>query len=62
MGLLVALVVTRLLKSWLFGVQAFDGTTFVVANVLLLAAAVLASWVPSRRAARVDPMVALRWE
>jgi predicted permease len=61
-GILAAIVTTRLLASWLYGVHSLDIWSFTAAALLLLAAALLASYLPSRRASRVDPMVALRYE
>ncbi len=60
LGLLVAFGVTRLMTSLLFGVTAADPLTFGVVAVGLLAVALLASYLPARRASRVDPMTALR--
>jgi predicted permease len=62
LGLAGALVVTRLLRSFLFEIQPFDPLTFGVVVALLSVAAAVACWLPARRAARVDPMVALRSE
>jgi putative ABC transport system permease protein len=59
-GLLGALATSRLLESLLFGVTARDVPTFVAAAAVILAVAALATWLPARRAARVDPSVALR--
>jgi putative ABC transport system permease protein len=61
-GLLGALLTTHLLNSFLFGVGSTDPLTFVLSALLLVLAAALASYIPARRAAKVDPMVALRYE
>jgi putative ABC transport system permease protein len=61
-GLIAAAVLTRLMQSVLYGITPTDPTTFAAVGVGLLAVAALASWLPARRAARVDPMVALRAE
>jgi putative ABC transport system permease protein len=62
LGVFAALGLTRLLRSLLFGVAATDPTTFVAVTCFLLAVAVMASLVPARRAARSDPVTALRAE
>ena len=61
-GLMASLVVTRLMKSLLFGVSASDPTTFAFIALLLVVTALLACWIPARRATKVDPMIALRYE
>ncbi len=62
LGLLVALAVTRSLEKLVHGVSTTDPLTFAGIALLLLAVALLACWLPARRAARVDPLVALRCE
>jgi predicted permease len=61
-GLPAALAVTRLLQGLLFGISPTDPVTFLVVPLMLLGVACFACWLPARRAARVDPMVALRSE
>jgi putative ABC transport system permease protein len=61
-GLVVALGVTRLMSSFLYGIESTDPFTFAAVSLLLLATALLACYLPARRATRVDPMVALRHE
>lgn len=61
-GFIVALVSTRVMKSLLYGVGANDISIYTVVILLLSLAALLASYIPARRAMKVDPMVALRYE
>jgi len=62
LGLVAAAGLTRLMSSLLFGVTALDPVTYAAVSALLIAAAVLASYVPARRAIAVDPVQALRAE
>jgi putative ABC transport system permease protein len=59
-GTIAALALTRLMRSLLFGVAATDPLTFATAITILVAVSILASWLPVRRAARVDPMIAMQ--
>jgi ABC-type antimicrobial peptide transport system permease subunit len=61
-GLAAALGLTRLVKAMLYGVQPWDPVTLAGGVLLLMAVALMASWIPARRAARVQPMEALRHE
>jgi ABC-type antimicrobial peptide transport system permease subunit len=61
-GLCLSLGVSYLLRHVLYGLNTIDGASYAVVALLLLGIALLASYLPSRRAMRVDPMVALRYE
>ena len=62
LGMLLALGTARLLSSVVYEVSATDPLVFVATPILLMAVALVACYLPARRAARIDPMVALRWE
>jgi len=61
-GAIAALALTQFMSSLLFGVSSADPMTFLCVALLLGMVAFLASYIPARRAAKVDPMVALRYE
>ena len=61
-GIAGSLVLTRTVESLLFGVTATDPLTFAAVTLLLVSAALLACFIPARRATKVDPMIALRCE
>ncbi|HKV71021.1 MAG TPA: FtsX-like permease family protein [Gemmatimonadales bacterium] len=61
-GVAGALYLTRFIAASLYGVSRFDPWAFITAALVLALAVLLASWLPARRAAKIDPMVALRYE
>jgi ABC-type antimicrobial peptide transport system permease subunit len=61
-GLIAALTTTRLMARFLYGVQPTDPATFAAVSLLLVAVAVLACYAPARKAMKVNPMIALRYE
>jgi putative ABC transport system permease protein len=61
-GVPSALAATRLISSYLFGLKATDPLTIILCSLLMLTIAALAGYLQARRAAKVDPLVALRYE
>jgi ABC-type antimicrobial peptide transport system permease subunit len=61
-GLLGAMFLTRSMQTILYGIQSSDALTFIEVMLVLLGASLLASWLPARRALRIDPVTALRYD
>jgi len=61
-GLLLSLALARALSSLLIGVSGYDVTTFIIVSTLLVLVALVACYLPARRATKIDPLVALRYE
>ncbi|MEN6338206.1 MAG: FtsX-like permease family protein, partial [Phycisphaerales bacterium] len=62
LGMILAVALTRVVSSLLYGVTPTDPLTFLLATALLVAIGCVSCWLPARRAARIDPMAALRHE
>jgi ABC-type antimicrobial peptide transport system permease subunit len=61
-GAAAATLAVRVLKSFLFGLSPWDPSVFTISIIVLLVVGMVAAWIPARRAARVDPLVALKAE
>jgi putative ABC transport system permease protein len=62
LGLVASVALTRTIKSLLFGVSTIDPVTFAALPLLVMLIGMLACWIPARRATRVDPLIALKYE
>jgi len=61
-GICLAIAGSRVLRGLLYGIEATDVATYIVTSLVLIAVALIAAWLPARRAAKVDPMIAMRPE
>jgi putative ABC transport system permease protein len=61
-GLVASVAASRLLRAYLFGLTSIDPVTYAAVALILVAASLLAAFLPARRATRIDPLVALRYE
>jgi ABC-type antimicrobial peptide transport system permease subunit len=61
-GSIMAALATRAIQHWLYGVKPLEPVSYLAAILVLTGAVAIASWLPARRALRVDPLVALRQE
>jgi putative ABC transport system permease protein len=61
-GIIASISLTRVMQSFLFGVGATDAVTFIAVSALLIAVALVANYIPARKATRVNPVIALRYE
>jgi putative ABC transport system permease protein len=62
LGVAGGAALSRALSAWLFGLSPFDPTAYVAVSLVLIAVALVATYLPARRATKVDPLVALRYE
>ena len=62
LGLIGSLLLSRLMAGYVYGIQSTDPLTFGFASLLLMGTAALATFIPARRAAKIDPLEALRYE
>ena len=62
LGLVASVALTRTIQSLLFGVSTIDPVTFAALPLLVMLIGMLACWIPARRATRVDPLIALKYE
>jgi ABC-type antimicrobial peptide transport system permease subunit len=62
LGLIAAFAITRILSSLLYGISATDPLTFIVVSLILSSVALVSIFIPARRALKVDPIIALRYD